>query len=427
MRYLPLSPKDRKEMLDVLGLSSQDDLYDELPAEVFPKAGYDLLDGQSELAVEKYLSEISAKSKSASSMPFFLGGGCYKHHIPAAVDHLIQRAEYLTSYTPYQPEISQGTLVTLFEFQSMVCALTGMDVANASLYDGATAVVEAVLMAIRVKKSGDVFLASKLNPDYQRVLETYLSDRDSNIVDNVDNSEKLAAIIVQTPDFFGKPEDLEIFRALADKHNALLIVVITEIVSLGMLPAPKQADIVVAEGQSLGVSMNFGGPHLGIFACKKEYLRQIPGRICGYTKDKNGKGGYVLTLNAREQHIRRQKATSNICSNQGLNVVAFTIHLAMLGKLGLKRLARLNHHKAGLLFKALKSVSGVEIKNEYFFNEFVYSTKMNAKELIDGLYKAGIYAGIAVGENEVLVTATEMNSDSDIESYVTLLKEILNK
>lgn len=409
-------------MLERIGVTSIEDLYEDAPKNLFNQK-FDLPDNKSELEVVEHLTKLSKKNKSASDAAFFLGAGCYRHFIPAAVDHIIQRAEFLTSYTPYQPEISQGTLTVIFEYQSLICSLTGMEVSNASLYDGATALVEAVLMAKRInKKKQKIVVANDLNPQYYNILQTYLQDEEIATSVEIDN---ICAIIVQSPDYYGTPHNIKKYRDICDAKGAMLIVVNTEIISYGLLPAPKEADIVVGEAQSLGVAMNFGGPHLGFFACKEKYVRQMPGRICGLTKDIDGNEGFVLTLNAREQHIRRQKATSNICSNQGLNMVAFTIHLALLGRNGLRKLARLNHHLASKLHQQLSKNSKIKVINKYFFNEFVIELPIAADIFLKKMLAKNIMAGVKIAENRVLLAVTEMNSQDDINYYCETVKEIL--
>lgn len=421
MRFLAHSNKDRDEMLSAIGVKTIDDLYSDVPNNI--KSSFNLPDGLVEHKVFDFFKSLSNKNISASDVDFFLGGGCYRHHIPASVDHIIQRAEFLTSYTPYQPEISQGTLACIFEYQSLICELTGMDVSNASLYDGATALVEAVLMSKRIKKKDRVLIANKINPDYLNVLESYIGK--VNISLDKDDLDNISAIILQTPDFYGSPAIIDEYKKICSEIGALLIVVNTEILAFGLIKPPKEADIVVGDAQSLGVGMNFGGPHLGYFACKKQYLRQIPGRICGLTKDKDGQDGFVLTLNAREQHIRRAKATSNICSNQGLNMVAFTIHLALLGKSGFTKLAKLNHYRAQLLFKKLSSIKNINVINKSFFNEFVIELPCKASIFLDKMLEKNIMAGIEVSDNSVLVTVTELNNIDSIDNYVNNIKEIL--
>ncbi len=427
MRYLALTKQDRESMLKTIGVTSVDDLYDAVPEEALLKKSIDNLpDHLGEIEVENFLKNLSEKNRNTGQGPFFLGAGAYNHHIPAAVDHIIQRSEFLTSYTPYQPEISQGTLATIFQFQSIIALLTGMEVANASMYDGATSLSESVLMALRIKKDRKkISIQNNLHPDYRNVLTTYAELAEAVIVDNKLDNET-AAVIVSYPDFHGNISDLNEIRKKCDEVGALMIVCITEILSLGLLEAPAVADIVIGEASSLGVGLNFGGPHLGFFACKKENLRQMPGRICGDTTDEDGKAGYVLTLNAREQHIRREKATSNICSNQGLCATAFTIHVSLLGENGFKQLALINHKNASDLADALAKVKNVKVENETFFNEFTISLNKDAKLVNQKLLENNIIGGYALDGNRMLITATELTSDSDIKELVQALNKILN-
>ena len=427
MRYLALTKQDRESMLKAIGVTSVDDLYDAVPKEALLKKPIDNLPNHlGEIEVENFLKNLSKKNRHAGQGPFFLGAGAYNHHIPAAVDHIIQRSEFLTSYTPYQPEISQGTLATIFQFQSIIALLTGMEVANASMYDGATSLSEAVLMALRIKKDRKkISIQNNLHPDYRNVLTTYAELAEAIVVDNKLDNET-AAVIVSYPDFYGNIDDLETIRKKCDEAGALLIVCVNEILSIGLLEAPKVADIVIGEASSLGVGLNFGGPHLGFFACKKENLRQMPGRICGVTTDEDGKDGYVLTLNAREQHIRREKATSNICSNQGLCATAFTIHVSLLGENGFKQLALINHKKACDLADALAKVKNVKVENETFFNEFVIILGKDSKLVNQKLLENNIIGGYPLDNNRMLIAATELTSDSDIQKLVQALDKILN-
>jgi len=395
MRYLPLSDTDRGEMLARTGVNHVDELFADVPKSLLLKEPVDLPRRKGELEVERILSRMSAKNIAASSVPFFVGAGAYKHHVPATVDHLIQRSEFLTSYTPYQPEIAQGTLQYLFEFQTQVAALTGMEVANASMYDGSTGTGEAVLMAHRVTKRRKAVLSGGLHPHYADVVKT-LSDMASDevvtlapdvagaedILSQIDDST--SCVVVQTPDVFGNVRDLKPIADKAHQHGALLIAVFTEVVSLGLLKSPGSvgADIVVGEGQSIGNALNFGGPYVGLFATQSKYIRQMPGRLCGETVDADGNRGFVLTLSTREQHIRRDKATSNICTNSGLCSLAFTIHMTLLGEAGLSRLARINHANAVKLADQLAAVKGVEVLNKAFFNEFTVKLAKPAAELV---------------------------------------------
>lgn len=419
MRYLPQTKASRKAMLDAIGANNVDELYTDVPKKAFVDGKVNLPDHRGELEVERALSAYANQNVAAPDGPFFLGAGVYYHHVPATADHIIQRSEYLTAYTPYQPEIAQGTLQAIFEYQTFIAQLTGQEVANASLYDGATAVGEAALMAMRVTKRRKVQVATPLNPHYMAVLESYLADFDDmEIVDTVDDT--VAAVIVQSPDFYGNTHKYDAFRKQCDEVGALLVVVINEIVSLGLLPAPADADIVCGEAQSVGLPMSFGGPHLGFFACREKFIRQMPGRLCGMTEDADGKRGFVLTLSTREQHIRRDKATSNICTNQGLCALAFTVHMSLLGENGFRRLAQLNHEAACKLADALDNISGVKVLNQTFFNEFTIELSKDAKVVVDKLAGQGIIAGYPDG-NKLIVAATEMTTDEDIAAFASAL------
>lgn len=414
MRYLPLTHKDRAAMLADIGVAAVDDFYTGLPV----ADHFDLPDHQGELEVERYMTALANQNRSAADGPFFLGAGVYSHHIPAAVDYVIQRSEFLTSYTPYQPEIAQGTLQVIFEYQTLIAALTGQDVANASLYDGATACAEAALMAMRLTGRDKVVIGNALHPQYREVLDSYVRDA---VVTDLDTT--CAALIIQSPDFYGAPHTYETYRAQCDAVGAKLIVVITEIVSLGLLEPPRAADIVCGEAQSLGIPMSYGGPHLGFFACKHEYVRQMPGRLVGETVDADGRRSFVLTLATREQHIRREKATSNICTNQGLCALAFTVHAALLGEQGLKDLARLNHERACQLADALAQIAGVTIENTAFFNEFVVRFDKPAKDVMMTLAAKNIIPGLRLDDHRVLMCATEMTTDADIQTLCEAIKD----
>lgn len=424
MRYLALTENDRKQMLTEIGVSSVNDLYNSVPNQFLLKKPIDdLPNHQGEIEVEKILNEFAKKNRSASQGSFFLGAGCYKHHVPSAVDHLIQRSEFLTSYTPYQPEISQGTLAVIFQFQSIISVLTGMQVANASMYDGATSLAEACLMSLRIKNSRkNIAIYGNIHPDYLEVCKTFLDLNQAKIVDKIDDS--CSAVVVQYPDFFGNIIDLNQVRKKCDEVGALMIVVVNEILALGLLEAPSQADIVVGEASSLGVGLNFGGPLLGYFSCKKEFVRQMPGRICGATVDADGKHGYVLTLNAREQHIRRDKATSNICSNQGLCATAFTIHASLLGEIGYKKLAKINHQRACFAFDELSRIKGLKILNESFFNEFTIEFSKNSQEINQKLLAKNIIGGYSI-DNKMILAFTELTSEEEIKNLAKELTKIL--
>ncbi len=445
MRYLPLTPDDRRAMLAKIGAADVDVLFRDVPeAALAPLSAFDLPDTQGELEVERALSKLAARNVAAGAAPFFCGAGAYKHHVPSAVDHLIQRSEFLTSYTPYQPEIAQGTLQYLFEFQSQVALLTGMEVANASLYDGSTATAEAVLMAQRITKRGKAILSGGLHPHYAETVETVaalfgpmirgavMPGKAEDLVPLID--EETACVVVQSPDVFGLIRNLKPVADAAHAKGALLIVVVTEVVSLGLLepPGAQGADIVAAEGQSIGNGLNFGGPYVGLFATREKFLRQMPGRLCGETVDAEGRRGYVLTLSTREQHIRREKATSNICTNSGLCTLAFTIHLSLLGEEGLTRLARINHAKAGALADRLAALPGVEIVTSAFFNEFTIRLPKPAAPVVDALAAKGVIAGVPASRllphdksvaNLLILAATETNTDDDFAALADALQE----
>ena len=446
MRYLPLSAEDRAEMLAIIGAKSIDDLFVDVPQAARRPGTVDLPMFQGELEVERAISALAAKNTPASAAPFFCGAGAYKHHVPATVDHLIQRSEFLTSYTPYQPEIAQGTLQVLFEFQTQVASLTGMDVANASMYDGSTATGEAVLMAQRVTRRNRAVFSGGVHPHYLHTAETLAHaaqmktvalepaiDAEAAVVDAIDSDT--ACVVVQTPNVFGTATDLTRIAEATHASGALLIVVVTEAVSLGLLRSPGEmgADIVAAEGQSIGVGLNFGGPYVGLFAAREKLTRQMPGRLCGETVDAEGRRGFVLTLSTREQHIRRDKATSNICTNSGLCALAFTIHMSLLGEKGLRRLAEINHATARKLKTALAAVRGVEFLTPRFFNEFAVRLSRPAAEVVEALARRGVLGGVPYSrlnpggglEDVLLVAATEVVTDQDIEAFRAGLSEVL--
>jgi glycine dehydrogenase subunit 1 len=451
MRYLPLSDTDRAEMLGLIGAPSVEALFADVPAAA-------LLDGPveglpahaSELAVERHMARLAGQNMAAGSVPFFLGAGAYRHHVSASVDHLIQRGEFLTAYTPYQPEIAQGTLQVLFEFQTQVARLYGCDVANASMYDGSTACWEAIGMARRVTKRAKALLSSGLHPHYVAVADTMAKFTGDTLVHQpprleaaTDLADLIAAIdrdtscvVVQYPDILGRIADLTPLAEAAHAAGALLVAVVTEPLALGAIKSPGEmgADIVVGEGQSIGVGLQFGGPYLGLFACREKLVRQMPGRLCGETVDAEGKRGFVLTLSTREQHIRREKATSNICTNSGLCALAFSIHMTLLGEKGLRDLASLNHARAVQAAERLAAVPGVSVLNGGFFNEFTLILPQNARDVVRALADRQILGGVSLGRlypdapelaNGLLVTVTETVTDEDIAAMVAGLKEVL--
>ena len=451
MRYLPLAEADRQEMLGTIGAKSIDDLFVDVPEAARLSGKIEgLADHASELSVERQLGSLARRNLVAGEVPFFIGCGAYKHHIPSSVDHLIQRGEFLTSYTPYQPEIAQGTLQALFEFQTQVARLYGCDLANASMYDGSTACWEAIAMARRVTRRGKAILSSGLHPHYVSlaqtmarftgdVLETALPE----LGPQTDEERLLAAIdaetscvVVQYPDILGRIADLTPIAERAHANGALLVAVVTEPVALGAIRSPGEmgADIVVGEGQSIGVGLNFGGPYVGLFACKEKFVRQMPGRLCGETVDAEGKRGFVLTLSTREQHIRREKATSNICTNAGLCALAFTIHMTLLGEKGLRNLAELNHARAVQAAERLAQVPGVELVNHSFFNEFTLRLSKEARPVVRSMAEKGVVGGVSLGrlypgagalQNGLVVAVTEVATDEDIEALAAALQENL--
>jgi glycine dehydrogenase subunit 1 len=450
MRYLPLTQPDRDAMLSVIGAKTIDDLFADVPEEARLDGPIrDLPMHASEMAVERHFSKLARQNLAASDNPFFLGCGAYKHHVPASVDHLIQRGEFLTAYTPYQPEIAQGTLQMLFEFQTQVARLLGCDVANASMYDGSTACWEAISMAGRITKRTKALLSSGLHPHYVSVANTmarFTGDTlDTSLPDfgGTDTERLLAAIdretscvVVQYPDILGRIEDLSAIAAKAHEQGALLIAVVTEPVALGAIKSPGEmgADIVVGEGQAIGVGLQFGGPYVGLFACKEKFVRQMPGRLCGETVDAEGKRGFVLTLSTREQHIRREKATSNICTNSGLCALAFSIHMTLLGERGLRELAAVNHANAVYAAERLSRIPGVSLVNDNFFNEFTLKLPKEArpvvramaqKHVLGGVSLGRLYPGVAALENGLVVAVTEIVTAEDIETLAATLEEVL--
>ncbi len=448
MRYLPLTADDRRDMLRAIGAANVDELFRDVPQSARLTKLLDLPPHAGELEVERELAALAAKNLPAGqAQASFIGAGAYRHHVPAAVDHLIQRGEFLTAYTPYQPEISQGTLQYLFEFQTQVALITGMDVANASMYDGATATAEAVAMARRVTKRDKVVLSGSLHPHYRDTVRTFTRYTGAEVVSNKPDpdkqgdlaslvDEKTACLVVQNPDVFGRLRDLTPLAAACRAKGALLVAVVTETVSLGAVTPPGEmgADIVAAEGQSIGNGLNFGGPYVGLFATSEKYVRQMPGRLAGQTVDADGKRGFVLTLSTREQHIRREKATSNICTNSGLCALAFTIHMALLGSDGFRKLARLNHAHAVQLADRLAAVKGVTVLNDSFFNEFTLRLPRPAAEVVEALAAQQILAGVPASRlypedpamaNLLLVAATETTTEDHMAALVAGLKEVL--
>jgi len=447
MRYLPLTDADRNAMLATIGAERIDDLYVDVPEAARLDTPVALPRHQGEMEVERALAAMAAKNLHGAREPFFLGCGAYRHHIPATVDHLIQRGEFLTSYTPYQPEITQGTLQMLFEFQTMVAMLAGMEIANASMYDGASGTAEAVLMANRVTRRHRAILSGGLHPHYRETVETYARYSGFDIaaeppapggVEDLSGliDDRTSCVVVQNPDVFGHVRDLAPLAEACHAAGALLVVVVTEVVSLGLLRPPGEmgADIVACEGQSLGNPLGFGGPYVGLFATRAKYVRQMPGRLAGETADSEGRRGWVLTLSTREQHIRREKATSNICTNSGLCALAFTIHLALLGEAGFTRLARLNHEAAIAAADRLGAIEGVDVVNQTFFNEFTLKLARPAAEVVEGLAARGVLGGVPFSRfhpeapdlaNLLIVAVTETNTAEGVAAFAAALEEVL--
>jgi glycine dehydrogenase subunit 1 len=442
MRYIPNSPEERQEMLAAVGLESAEELFRSIPADVQLARPLKITEPLAEPEVIAAMEAMAAKNGGAVK-PSFLGGGVYSHYSPTIVDHLIQRSEFFTSYTPYQPEISQGTLQYIFEFQTLICQLTGMEVANASMYDGSTSMAEAYLMAQRVTRRNKIVVVTSVHPEYRQVAATYTQNGDAEIVEVAfdENTGQLndltalddttAALVVQSPNFFGCVEDLKSLSDAAHAVGALLVVVVTEAISFGLLKSPGAcgADIVVGEGQSFGVPMSFGGPHVGLFATQEKFVRQMPGRLCGIAYDKNGNRGFVLTLSTREQHIRREKATSNICTNQGLIALAATIYMEAMGKKGLQEVAVQNAQKAAYAAKQISEIDGYSLPfSAPRFNEFVVRGPRPAVEILERIRtEKGIVGGLALSkyfdghDNDFLVCVTEMNSKQQIHDLAAVL------
>ncbi|WP_283244340.1 aminomethyl-transferring glycine dehydrogenase subunit GcvPA [Wansuia hejianensis] len=444
--YIPHTPEDEREMLDAIGLKSSSELFSDIPEDVALNRDLNLKPSMSELEVKSYLNNLAAKNCSTSKMTCFLGAGAYDHYIPSIIDHIISRSEFYTSYTPYQPEISQGTLQYLFEYQTLICNLTGMDVANASLYDGGTAIAEAALMAASVARKDEIIISKTVNPQARRILKTYAHNqgftiKEVEMKDGITDLEELesmvsddtGAVIVQSPNFFGIIEDLEATSQITHKAKKAAVIASVDPISLGILkkPADLGVDIVVGEGQGMGIPLSFGGPYLGFIAVKKNYMRKLPGRIVGQTEDVDGKRSFVLTLTAREQHIRREKATSNICSNQGLNTLAATVYMVTLGKEGLREVALQSTKKAHYAFeKLIESGKYKPVFDKPFFKEFAIKSDIDADKIIADLRKEDIIGGYHLGidypqlNNSILYAVTEKRTKEEIDKLSSVLEGI---
>lgn len=445
-RYLPDTEQDVKEMLDFLGISSVDELFEDIPEELRLQGELDIPAADPEPLLRKKLTRLAAKNVDADQYPIFLGAGIYDHYIPSHVKHIVSRQEFYTAYTPYQPEISQGELQAIFEFQTMVAELTGMEVANSSMYDGQTSLAEAASLAVGQKKRKKVLVSQGVHPESRQVLNVVAKGQNyaveevalANDVTDLDAlkgqiSKEVAAVIVQYPNFLGSIEDLAEIKAIAEENGALFIVSANPL-ALALLQAPGKfgADIVVGDMQPLGIPMNFGGPACGYFAATKKLIRKLPGRIVGQSTDDNGNRGFVLTLQAREQHIRREKATSNICSNQALNALTSAITMASLGKHGIREMAQLNIEKADYAARALQQKGFNVINKAPFFNEFVVELSKPVKEVNEKLLEQGIIGGYDLGkdyeglENHMLVAVTDQRTKEEIDQFINALEVAVN-
>lgn len=443
-RYLPMTEQDEKEMLDVIGVKSIDDLFQDIPEKIRFKRDYNLKPAKSEPALLRELSKLASKNANTTEYTSFLGAGVYSHYIPTVVDHVISRSEFYTAYTPYQPEISQGELQAIFEFQTMIAELTGMDLANSSMYDGGTALAEAAMLASGHTKRKKILISGAVHPESINVLKTYASGQhiEVEVIPELDGktdmdalkkalTDDIAGFAVQYPNFYGQVEPLAEMEKLIHENNSLLLVSSNPL-ALGLLTPPGEfgADIVVGDSQVFGIPESFGGPHCGFFAVTNKLVRKVPGRLVGETVDENGKRGYVLTLQAREQHIRRDKATSNICSNQALNALASSVAMATLGKVGLPEMAKQNLDKSHYAKQKFQK-SGFEVLfSDSFFNEFVIKLSKPIKEVNEALLDEGIIGGYDLGfydakyENHMLVAVTEMRTKEEIDAFVASLEGV---
>ncbi len=442
-RYLPQTAEDRKEMLDFLGISNTEELFSDIPKEIRYQDELKISKAMAEPDLVRYLSGLAAQNKNLKSITSFLGAGVYEHYIPSVVNHVISRSEFYTAYTPYQPEISQGELQAIFEFQSMVCELTGMEVANSSMYDGATALSEAAMMAVGETRRSKVLVSKAVHPEAREILltnahgqgvEVVELDLDGGVTDidvlKREMNDSVAAVIIQYPNFLGQIEDLATIEALTHEQKALFIVSSNPL-ALGLLKQPGAfgADVVVGDMQPLGIPTQFGGPHCGYFSVTNKLMRKIPGRIVGQTTDDQGRRGFVLTLQAREQHIRREKATSNICSNQALNALASAVSMSALGKNGLQEIAKLNFQKAHYAKAEIEKLPGFSAPFQApFFNEFVVKSPVPVADLLATLANDGILAGYDLGQvypelkDHLLIAVTDLRTKEEIDTLVSRLE-----
>lgn len=444
-RYLPDTKQDQEEMLEFLNISSVDELFKDIPSKIRLEGELNIPEADPEPVLMKKMTELASRNKDSNQYPTFLGAGTYDHYIPSVVDHMISRSEFYTAYTPYQPEISQGELQAIFEFQTMVCELTGMDVANSSMYDGFTSLAEAASLAVASTRRSKVLVSKGVHPESRAILNTVAKGQgytveevslSSDVTDleqlKVQTEKDTAAVIVQYPNFFGSIEDLEEIKRIIEEKGALFIVSANPL-ALALLQSPGKlgADIVIGDMQPFGIPMSFGGPHCGYFAVKQKFMRKIPGRIVGQTNDEQGRRGFVLTLQAREQHIRRDKATSNICSNQALNALASSICMSALGKQGIRKMAQLNIEKADYMAKSLQKKGFNIVNKSAFFNEFVVELSRPVKEVNAKLIETGFIGGYDLGidygyENQMLIAVTEQRSKEEINQFAEVLEAVVN-
>jgi glycine dehydrogenase subunit 1 len=446
MNYTPNTEKDREIMLQKIGVKSFEELISSIPEHIRLKEELKLPPALSEMELSKLLSEMAGENKNTLETVSFLGGGAYDHFIPSLVNHILSRSEFYTAYTPYQAEVSQGTLQSIYEYQSLICELTGMEVSNASMYDAATAMAEAALLSHSHTTREEIVLAGVVCPNYKRVVETYIRSlgfklKSIPFENGLTNLEKLkekvnnktACVVVQSPNFFGLIENIEEIEKIAHNQGALLVMA-SDPISLGVLKPPGEykADIAVGEGQVLGNALNFGGPYLGYFSAKMELVRRMPGRIIGATLDQKGNRGFVLTLQTREQHIRREKATSNICTNEALCALAATVYLSLLGKNGIKKVANLCLQKSHYAFEKITQIPGFKAKfSASFFKEFVVETPIAPKKIIKSLLKKNIFAGIDLDalklglKNCLLIAVTERRTKEEIDNFVSELSKLV--
>jgi glycine dehydrogenase subunit 1 len=443
MTYIPNTDKERAAMLKAIGVETFEDLICNIPPSVRFRGDLNIPAAHSEHEVLKKLRSLSDKNRSVSYNSCFIGAGAYDHFSPAIVDHVISRPEFYTAYTPYQAELSQGTLQAMYEFQTCVSMLAGLDIANASLYDGASAIAEAVLMASGINRKNRVLVSSTIHPDYMEVLKTYVQGMDIEIVeireknglidtdhlaDNI--NEETSSVVIQNPNFYGLLEESDLISKIVKQYPKTLFIVSFNPISVGLLKSPGDygADIAVAEGQSLGLPLNFGGPYIGLLATKNEFIRKIPGRMAGKTYDTHGKEGYVLALQTREQHIKRERATSNICTNQGLMAVAVLTYLAYMGKEGIAEVARQSYNKAHYLAEKIHALNAYKLKyKSAFFNEFLIESDKDHDLILETLEKQNILGGLNLkkyGKEGILIAVTEKRSKEELDKYISILQSI---